>query len=221
MDEFVPVLGPAGSVAVHGGALALEGSGGAVAGGGGDQRGGGQAGWRALLHRERSRPAARPWARAGGRQKPPRSLREPGARPLKVRPSGSGRVPTSSAPVTAPTGSRQTKTALRRASAESRPARTAARAAWPCRDSRPSRSSCRCRNGAAKAPGRGCRRRARLGTLRGASGRRALGFCAAREVPAADFLEDALDGPLGELGWAFGVEPGLDIGHRQPAVAEG
>ena len=80
LEEFVPILGGAGSVAAHGGALALERGGGAVAGGvgvvaaerrqggprlqprgplrghasgGGDQRGGGQAGWRALAYRER------------------------------------------------------------------------------------------------------------------------------------------------------------------------
>ena len=56
-----------------------------------------------------------------GSQKPPRALREPGAMPLKVRPSGAGRVPTSSAPTAWPRASRHRKTAFWRASAYSRP----------------------------------------------------------------------------------------------------
>ena len=59
--------------------------------------------------------------RGSGSQKPPRALREPGARPLKVRPSGAGRVPTSSAPTGWPPASRHRKTAFWRASAYSRP----------------------------------------------------------------------------------------------------
>ena len=62
------------------------------------------------------------WMAAGGAdelasQKPPRSRRDPGARPLKVEASGRGQVPTSLAPTVRPEWSRQVKTALRRWSA--------------------------------------------------------------------------------------------------------
>ena len=101
------------------GGMVAEGVGGAVAGGGGDEGVGRQGGSQQQDSGEGVNGTFGEQKRVeiggiGGSQKPPWALREPGAMPLKVRPSGAGRVPTSSAPTGIWRGSRQRKTALRR-----------------------------------------------------------------------------------------------------------